>query len=138
MTFFVDRDLGSKIFPGILREAGIQVEIHVDHFLPDSPDEEWLPEVAEKGWYVLSNDKGILSGEVQRSAVMRSGVGLFILVGGHVKAEEIAENFVNTFSKIEKFANEHDRPFIAKVYRPTPKELVYEGKTGRVELKLKK
>lgn len=136
MTFFIDRDLGAKKFPAILKQAGIDVEIHNDHFAPDSPDEEWLPQVAKKGWYVLSNDKGILKGEVQRSAVMTSGVGLFILVGGHVKAEEIAKNFVNTISKVLEFAADLERPFIAKVYRPTPRELVDEGKPGRVELKL--
>ena len=136
MTYFLDRDLGSKIFPSILQKAGIDVEIHVHHFIPDSPDEEWLPQVAARGWFVLSNDKGILRGEVQRSAVMQSGVGLFILVGGHVKAEEIAKNFVNTYSVVEKFATENKRPFIAKIYRPSPKQLVAQGKPGRVELKL--
>lgn len=43
-TFFTDRDLG-KQFPALFRNAGISVEVHVDHFPDDAKDEDWIVEV---------------------------------------------------------------------------------------------
>lgn len=57
-VFFTDRDLG-KQFPARLREAGLQVERHADHFQPATPDEVWLPEVGRRGWVVLTHDERI-------------------------------------------------------------------------------
>jgi hypothetical protein len=46
VVFFTDRDLGLQ-FPAVLRDAGLSVERHVDHFPPDCPDETWLREVGD-------------------------------------------------------------------------------------------
>jgi len=35
LVFFIDRDLGSRTFPAILRAAGLRAEAHNDHF-PDA------------------------------------------------------------------------------------------------------
>jgi hypothetical protein len=40
LIFFTDRDLGRQ-FPALLRDAGVRLERHDDHFGPDTPDEEW-------------------------------------------------------------------------------------------------
>lgn len=136
MIFFTDRDLGAEIFPSILRGAGISVERHVDHFEPAAPDEVWLRGVAGRGWFALSADKGILRKPPERDAVIRHGVGLFVLVGGDSTAAMLARNFVNTFAKIELFISQNQRPFIAKVYRPSPKSLVETGRPGTVERKV--
>jgi hypothetical protein len=60
--FFIDRDLGQRLVAQALREAGAQVEIHQAHFAPDSPDIEWLPEVSQRGWVVLTKDACIDEG----------------------------------------------------------------------------
>lgn len=54
-TFFTDRDLG-KMFPAILREAGILVERHADHFDQNEKDEVWLAEVGRRGWVALTHN----------------------------------------------------------------------------------
>ena len=71
-VFFTDNDLG-KTFPRMLRAAGIAVERHGDHFAPDAPDAEWLPVVAARGWYVLSNDLGIHRKRIEREIVINMG-----------------------------------------------------------------
>ena len=48
----------------------------------------------------------------------RPKVGLFIVVG-KAPHRELAENFVRSIGAIERFADKHDPPFIAKVYRPS-------------------
>ncbi len=50
MVFFTDRDLG-KLFPQILRNAGLKVERHDDYFSETTDDLVWLAEVARRGWF---------------------------------------------------------------------------------------
>ena len=58
---------------------------------------------------------------------------MLVVVGTHVPARERARNFINTLPKIERLLEAMQPPAIAKVYRPTPKELVFEGKPGSVK-----
>lgn len=44
---------------GVLRDAGLDVEIHDDHFVPDAKDEEWLSAVGRKQWIVVTRDERI-------------------------------------------------------------------------------
>lgn len=46
-----------------------------------------------------------------------------------------AANLINTMPKIEKLLDELQPPAVVRVYRPTPRELVFEGKPGRVQAK---
>jgi hypothetical protein len=132
-VFFTDRDLG-KQFPARLREAGLMVERHADHFLPATPDEVWLPEVGRRGWVVLTHDERIRYKHNELAAVMRHGVALLV-VQGQAPYPQLAEWFVQTLPRIEAFVATHAPPYIAKVQRPTPKELTGNPKApGRVVL----
>jgi hypothetical protein len=136
VEYFTDRDIGGKIFPHILREAGIIVHVHQEHFAQDAPDTVWLPEVAERGWVILSSDKSIKLRPLEKAAVMESGAALFFVVGGNVVAAELARNFVNTRKQVERFIARHSRPFIAKILRPNPATDIVLGKPGKVEMVL--
>jgi len=131
-TFFTDRDLG-KAFPAILREAGILVERHADHFVPMEQDEVWLEEVGRRGWVALTHDHRIRYEPNELAAVVRAKVRLLVLVGA-APTRELAQNFVNSIGRIEKFLEGRLPPFIAKVYRPTPQEILRRAAApGRVE-----
>ncbi|HEU0300685.1 MAG TPA: hypothetical protein VFR37_14545 [Longimicrobium sp.] len=108
----------------------------MDHFASDAPDAEWLPAVASRGWIILSADQNILRTPLERDAVMNSGAALFILIGVDAPAAELAANFINTLPRITAFLDEHQPPFIAKVYRPNPRTDIGRGRPGTVELKL--
>ena len=56
VVFFIDRCLGSRRIPEVLRGAGITVEAHDDHFNKGAQDVDWLPEIGKKGWIVLTKD----------------------------------------------------------------------------------
>ena len=134
MIFFTDRDLGS-LFPQILSDAGIRVEKHDDHF-PDNntPDDLWLPVVGRNKWFAISKDKRIRYRQNELDAVMRAGVGLFLIIG-HARQSVLADNFVACIHKINRFVKKQSPPFIAKVYQPPPEQKRRGSrKTGRVEL----
>lgn len=132
-TFFTDRDLGRKI-PDRLREVGAQVEAHDDHFGPTTPDVEWLREVAERGWVVLSKNLRIRYTPLEIEALMTSGVACFMLVGKRPHAE-LADNLVESLSKVQQFLSKHEAPFIAKIYRPPRVEMwvTYDEWAQRLE-----
>ena len=67
---------------------------------------------------------------------MRGGLAAFALVGGDAPAVELAKNFVNTLAKVMATLERTTPPFIAKVYRPSPHELIALGRPGSVEVKL--
>ncbi|MBI2567470.1 MAG: hypothetical protein HYV63_10600 [Candidatus Schekmanbacteria bacterium] len=107
----------------------------MDHFAPGAPDEEWLPEVAARGWVILRQDERMLRAPALRNAVLESGGALLILVGGSVPARVTAESFINTLDQMERFLQKHKPPFIAKVFRPSPGKMRSEPRPGRIELK---
>jgi hypothetical protein len=120
-VYFTDRDLG-KQFPARLREAGLQVERHADHFEPSTPDAKWLQAVGQRGWVVITHDERIRYKANELAAVVQHSVALLVVVG-HAPYPQLAEHFVHTLPRIEAFMAVRKPPFIAKVYRPTPKEL---------------
>jgi hypothetical protein len=136
VDFFADRNLGRYDFPGFLREAGLTVHAHDDHFAQDAPDTEWLPDVAARGWIVLSADRVISRDPLELATVMLSGAAMFYLVGGSATAEDLARNFVNTLGRVTEFVAEHAPPHIAKVYRPSPLSDIARGLPGIVKLKM--
>lgn len=136
-VFFTDRDLGHR-FPQVLRDAGLNVERHGDHFAHDTPDEQWIAEVAKRGWIAISHDKAISRRPNEREAVLDAGLALLIVVGGAPHAE-LADSFVATLPAIERFLGRRDPPFVARVYRPTPVDLKKKRRPiGRIELWLER
>ena len=130
LTLFTDRDLGTRIFPEILRSQGLTVEIHDDFFGDTTPDEEWLAFVGEKGWIALTRNKKIRYNPIERDAVFYAGVPLFVM-RGRWRHDDLARGFTENISNIERFLSRHSPPFIAHVYLPSKSK-----PNGRVALKL--
>jgi predicted nuclease of predicted toxin-antitoxin system len=122
-TFFIDRCLGSKRIAQVLRDAGLTVATHEEHFEPDALDVDWLPDVGDRGWVVLTKDANISKNQLERMAVTRSEVRMFILASQNLSGAEMAEIFQRVAVTLQSFSRNHPEPFIAKVY-----------KDGRVEM----
>lgn len=132
-VYFTDRDLGKR-FGEILRAAGLCVERHADHFRADTPDEEWLREIGIRGWVALTHHARIRYKPNEKKAVVENDVALLIIVG-NAPFPELAGAFVLTEPKIRRFVAAHVRPYIAKVYRPSPAIVAADPHaTGRIEL----
>lgn len=116
-VFFLDRSLGKYRIATALRQAGVTVHVHDDHFAADAKDEEWLTLAGEEGWIVLTKDDKIRYRALERTALLRSGVGAFVLTAADLQGEEMAQIFVKVLPAISKFLRKHRRPFIAKVTR---------------------
>ena len=89
---------------------------HDDCFPQNTPDTEWLPQVGERGWLVITLDLRIRYNPLEKLALTRSGVGAFIIVGKNLSGVLLAACIERALPKMKEFAQRHPRPFIAKVY----------------------
>lgn len=114
-VFFVDRNLG-KQFPRVLRENGLSVEVHDDHFAQGTLDVEWIPVIAKNRWIAVTMDDRIRYNPPEQAMVFESGLRL-LLLAGKPPLKLHAENLVRSTTVIERFIARHPAPWIAKLYR---------------------
>ncbi|MDF5716886.1 MAG: hypothetical protein PUP93_24220 [Rhizonema sp. NSF051] len=117
IVFFVDRCLGSKRLIETLRNSGISVEIHDDHFQKDAEDVDWLPEVGKRGWVVLTKDARIGKRTSEKIAVASARVKMFALASQNLSGEQMSEAFLKAIVHLQDFVRGNPAPFIAKIYR---------------------
>jgi len=117
LVFFIDRSLGKKVIAEKLRQSGVTVEIHDDHFQQNAQDEDWISEVGKRGWIVLTKDDRIRYRRTALEAYQRHKVRVFIFGSGQMKAQEMAEAFVKALPKISHFALTKAAPFFARISR---------------------
>jgi hypothetical protein len=51
-----------------LRGAGVSVEIHDYYFAQAAQDIDWIPEVGQRGWTILTKDARISQNQLERLA----------------------------------------------------------------------
>jgi predicted nuclease of predicted toxin-antitoxin system len=117
IVFFIDRCLGRKQVPESLRQLGISVECHDSHFPKEAQDTEWMPEVGKRGWIVLTKDARIGKRTLEKIAVTRAGIRMFVLASQNLSGADMAAAFQKAIEAMQSFARENPAPFIAKVYR---------------------
>ncbi len=87
-VYFIDRDTGGRLLAAELRPRGHRVELHDDHFAPDTQDPFWIREVARRGWTILTCDRNIARKEPERSLFSTAPTHTFILYAlSHVRRE---------------------------------------------------
>jgi predicted nuclease of predicted toxin-antitoxin system len=117
ITIFIDRAISQKSVPEALRAVGATVEIHLDHFLPEAPDTEWLPVVSERGWVVLTKDVAIGKNPLEVLAIAQANAKVFILTSGNLKLDDMVSILVGSLEKVVRLNQGNQASFIAKIYK---------------------
>jgi hypothetical protein len=76
---FLDRNQGNKIMPAALRDAGLHVVAHSEHFPHNEPDHLWIPACAAQGWIIVTADQRIETDPLNRQAVIDSRARILLL-----------------------------------------------------------
>ena len=126
-VLFLDRTHQSKIAMKLLNALGCSIERHRTHFLPEAPDDEWIPVCAEKNWIIISGDKGLIRDGINRAAVQQSKAKVFILADTDGKGADWAASIALAARKILAMAHAHHGPFYCNVARGA------DSHVGRVE-----
>lgn len=96
LTFFLDYQIGRYIVADALRKAGATVEVHIDHFAQAAPDLEWIPEVGNRGWVLITRDANIRRNPLERAAYEAAGLRGFVVTGKDLGGSELATLLVRS------------------------------------------
>jgi hypothetical protein len=111
----LDRTHQSKVTAKLLRDLDVSIEVHKRHYLPATPDPDWITDATEKGWAIISGDKGIELDGVNRQAVSKVGARVFLLTDTESRGAEWAASLVMARHKIQRIANGNRGPFYCTV-----------------------
>ena len=107
--FFIDRDLGSKELPRILREAKLEIETSQGYYgiqgSQNIPDEEWIKMVAHNGWVAMSDDK-FNQKPSERDVIIKYQARCFVIEDGTITAEEAANLILDNLVEIARMCAE--------------------------------
>jgi hypothetical protein len=100
-----------------LREIGLRIEVHHDHFgdgsVEEISDEFWIREVTRRGWVIVTRDGRIRRNPLERLAFVEAGARVFNVVNGSATALQVAEAFRKARPAIERILANQRGPFIA-------------------------
>lgn len=115
ITFFIDHCVSQKIVPEAMRATGAIVEAHVDHFPIDALDTDWLPQVSQRGWVVITKDWGLSTNLLEQKAIAAANARVFILASGNYTGEQMAKILVDALDRLQKFVRGNQAPFVARI-----------------------
>ena len=101
-TFFLDENFGRRITPGILRKAGIRIQVYDEHFAPGVDDAVWIPDAARRSWVILTMDAAIRRKDNERPALYATCARVFVFTGAQVKAEDAADRIVRSMRHVPR------------------------------------
>ncbi len=116
-TFFIDRCLRKRRIIEALATLNIKLEAHDNHFSQATLDIEWIPEIGRRGWVIFTKDAAIGRNAIERQTVAQANIRMFSLASQNLSGSQMAEIFRLAMPKIKTFLEQHQAPFIAKIYR---------------------
>ena len=119
--------------PEALRQAGANVIVHQVHFANRQgiKDNEWLRELGQRGWIVLTKDKNFKRRPLELEALLAGGVRAFFLSATNLSTEDVAQTFVDALGRIRRICDVHAGPFIARVTRMGQVDIVVPERSAR-------
>jgi PIN like domain len=94
---------------------------------PSTPDHIWIPEVAERGWLIVTRDSHIQDHVAEIAAVRENGAKLVALSGVDAASTWLQlEVFMSQWRRLEALAEE-DGPFIWRATRSGLNKLILDG-----------
>lgn len=115
VTLFLDKNMGRKRLKEMLESVGLSVEVHHDHFCPTAPDDEWIKICADKGWIIVTGDKGIESTPINRQAVCDSNAKVFITTDTNTRSEVWGAAIILGKDRILEFIKTKSGPFFSTI-----------------------
>lgn len=116
---FLDRSLGRKKVPQLLRDNGLRLVTLAEHYgMPYDEaiaDETWLELAGTKNWAVFMKDGRIRYNPAEREAVRRHRVKAFCLSSQNLAADLMADRFLDNLEAITDACVEAG-PFIYAVH----------------------
>jgi predicted nuclease of predicted toxin-antitoxin system len=129
LVFFIDECLGTGRVPEALRQAGASVVVHQSYFVNQQgiKDAEWLKQIGQRDWVVLTKDKNFKRRPLERDAILAGRIRAFFLSSTNLSTDQIAQTLVDALPRIKRICAQHSGPFIARITRMAEVNIVVKG-----------
>lgn len=117
---FIDRSLGRRQVPDLLRSRGLRLVTLAEHYgVPadeEIEDTTWLELVGTRGWIALMKDAEIRRRPAEKRALHDHSVRAFCLSGGNLRADEMAARYILSLAAMARACVESPGPFLYAVH----------------------
>lgn len=117
---FLDRSLGRRQVPELLRAAGLRLRTLAEVYgMPADetiPDVDWLARAGREGWVVLMKDDRIHYRPAERAAVIDHSVRAFCLTSGNLRARDMAALYLSVLDQLAEACTQPG-PFLSTASR---------------------
>lgn len=127
LVYYLDANLDGPELLTRLRGAGMPCEAHRDHFPSDAEDAVWIPEIASRGWAIVTRDFAIKRRPAERNAWNVANAIVIMVRGDKLSAEDMSRLLLAAHSK-GRLDN-----YIAK---RTPPMILYLNPAGQIQTHL--
>jgi hypothetical protein len=123
-NFFLDECVAGKAIAVVFVNAGHVVHHQAQTFGTGTLDVDWLPEVGQRGWVLITKDKNIRKRPLELLALTSSGVRAFVLTSGGLKGEDQRRVFGDALPRMLRILRRQPAPFIARVTADSDVEII--------------
>ncbi len=97
-----------------LRALGLEVHLSRDIYPPLTPDIDWLPEVASKGWIILTKDAKISGWVLEVDAIRSAGAHVLVL-GGTLNRTQLRDAVLAALPRIARALARRNEPLVRRI-----------------------
>jgi len=113
---FLDRSLGRKKVPDLLRAEGLRVVTLAEHYgIPHDEtveDVEWLQLCGERGWFAVMKDDRIRYVGAERHALVESRVRAAVITNANLSAADMASRIIRALTDLAEISSDREGPFL--------------------------
>jgi hypothetical protein len=113
-TLYLDESFDCAEVKADLTAARIKFKVYSESFRQGEADSKILEHAGRRGWAVLTCDKKNRFREVERQAVLRYRVRLFVF-SGNLGGPALAKLLVSVYPAMRHFSRKNERPFVAVI-----------------------
>ncbi|MGZ5261336.1 MAG: PIN-like domain-containing protein [Burkholderiales bacterium] len=117
LTFFLDYQIGRFVVAEALRAAGARVEVHIDHFEQNAPDTDWIPEIGQRQWVLITKDQNIRRNPLERAAYKGAQLRGFVVTQKDMSGLELASLLVRALPGMVRRAAGRRGPLLCSISR---------------------
>jgi predicted nuclease of predicted toxin-antitoxin system len=113
LILFFDENIPPKVAASLQALGSCEARHLVDHLPRGSSDEQIFQLLADRGWFLVTQDYRIKRNPHQRQALLQAGLGAFILTGRADRSKEEMMIFIlECLPNISELGASTGRPFI--------------------------
>lgn len=108
-----------------LQQRGRLVHTQRQVFPDGTPDRIWIPDVAQRGWIIVTRDRRLQDRHLEWMAFRRAKARVVWFKGDRAAGSDIVDGFLAALPQLDQLMSDLQPPYIIKVTPSGHAEIVY-------------